>query len=374
MKVQLTGPQLGQIRRTIVDAYSGANALAELNFAITDYLEGRTVFDYVSMGVPFPLQVGHLLEQANNQGWLASLLGAVREGRPDREDLQQLLRSVLSTVPARQALDAAARPSSVAEAVLAELQQLLPGSALVMPEMMERRMRAVCRVDYADLSPPAVGTGFLVGPDLVLSNWHVVRRAIDSPSTGKELRFRFDLRTGGDAAEGIGRMVRAAESGTVVLRSRPAGGVELPGGSGEPSMQQLDYALVRLAERVGDDLVSGSASSARRGHMTLRRTMSQPAANASLMVLQHPMRGPLQFAMGMVLGPNETGSRLRHSAATQRGSSGSPVLDPELGLVGLHNGARSGSARAAQTFNTAVPLAHIVDDLVDAGLTELLQE
>lgn len=376
MRIALDKPQLGKIRKAIVDAYigAGAAALQELDQAFGDYSDGRSVFEYVTNNSRFPLQVGQLLAYANSEGWLPSLLGAVRQDRPEREDLQALLRTVLSTVPAQQALDVATRPRSVPETVRVELQQLLPNSALVTPDTMERRLRAVCRVDYADLSPPAVGTGFLVGPDLVLSNWHVIRRVIEYPDKIRELRFRFDLRTEADASDGTGRVVHASTGGGAVLWHRPAGGSELPRGVGEPSMQQLDYALVRLADRVADDQVQNVAATVRRGYIPLRRSMPQPAAKATVMVLQHPMRGPLQFAMGVALGHNESGSRVRHSAATQRGSSGSPVLDPSLGLVALHNGASPGVPEARQPFNTAVPIAHVVDDLVGKGITEMLQE
>jgi hypothetical protein len=374
--IKLTGPQLGQIRKAIVDAYSGAGAQAidELNLAITDYIEGRTVFQYVAVNIPFHLQVGELLARANAEGWLATLLGAVRQDRSDREDLQRLLRSLLSTVPAEQVLAFAAGRASFDELSRHELQQLLPGSALVMPAVMEQRMRAVCRVDYADLSPPAVGTGFLIGADLVLSNWHVLRRAIEGPDKARDLRFRFDVRTDSQAVDGAGRVARAAENGAAVLRWRPAGADEISGGAGEPSMQQLDYGLIRLSERVGDDPTPGSAAGRRRGYISVRRTMPQADVDSSLMVLQHPMRGPLQFAIGVSKGPSATGSRFRHTAATQKGSSGSPVLAPDLGLVGLHNGAGFGTVRAAGAFNTAVPIAHIIDDLSDAGITEILQE
>ena len=54
---------------------------------------------------------------------------------------------------------------------------------------------------------------------------------------------------------------------------------------------------------------------------------------------------------------------MKHTAATQRGSSGSPVLDAALAPIALHNGTRPGTEQEKQSYNTAVPLAHIVADL-----------
>lgn len=373
MKLQLTGPELGRIRQAIVKVYgsAGVNALAELDLALTGYLENKTVFDFVTVFSPFHLQVHELLNRASGEGWLPSLLGAVRDARPDATDLQEIIRSFMATAPAQQVLNVAAGTGAVAPEVRAELQRILPGGAMVQLDTLQRRVRCVCRVDYADQSPPGYGTGFLVGPDLVLTNWHVLKRVIDAPGAAKELRFRFDLLDSAAAADARGRVARAKANGSPVVRWSPAAGVELEGGAGEPTMQQLDYTLVRLDERVGDDPVPSGGT---RGHIVLQKAMPQPPVDSGLMVLQHPLRGPLQFAIGRVLGLNEAGSRLRHTAATQWGSSGSPVLDTALGPVALHNGSRPGTMRATQPFNTAVPLAHIVADLVGAGMTEMLKE
>jgi V8-like Glu-specific endopeptidase len=372
----LNGPQLGKIRDAIVDAYGGSsNALADLNAALTDNFEDRNVYNYVIVHQQFPLQVADLLVKANNQGWIPSLLGALQQHRPEATVLQDVIRSVLATVPARQALDFAAGGSGISAQVRAELQDILPGGAIVDLPTMQRRVRCVCRIDYADQSPPGVGTGFLVGPDLVLTNSHVVRRVQEvqpsqRASVEKQLRFRFDLLERADAVDALGRSTTAMlNGGSAILRTSPTGGMERVGGRGEPGMDELDYALIRVSERVGDDPIEKGE---RRGYMRLKTSAS--LHNGAIMVLQHPMRGELQFALGNVLGTNSSGSRVKHTAATQKGSSGSPVLDAMLGLVALHNGTRRGTEYEKQSYNTAVPLVHIVADLRSAGITEMLQE
>lgn len=357
-----------------------SDALDELNTVLTDTFENRDVFKYVVVQQRFPLQVASLVKKANNQGWLPALLGGLQQHAPDAEDLQDVIRTALATAPARQVLDLAAGGRGLSNKEQAELQEILPGGAIVDLGTMQRRVRCVCRIDYADLSPPGVGTGFLVAPDLVLTNWHVVKRVEDAPDANKpevakELRFRFDLLERAAAVEAKGRCTGAkADNGSPILRSSPAAGMELKGGTGEPGMDALDYALIRLADRVGDDPVGGEGKPGTRGHFQLHASIPKPLPESALMVLQHPMRGELQFAIGKVLGPNGTGSRVKHTAATQRGSSGSPVLDPALAPVALHNGTRSGTEQEKQAYNTAVPLAHIVRDLADAGMSNMLQE
>jgi len=381
MRMSLSGPQLGKIRDAIVNVYGGSSdALDELNTALTDNFEDRDIYKYVIVNQKFHLQVAGLLKKANGQGWLPSLLGALQQHCPDAEELQEVIRTALATAPGREVLALAAGGKELPVKVQAELQDILPGGALVDLRTMQRRVRCVCRIDYADLSPPGIGTGFLVGADLVLTNWHVIRRLEEAPEANKpeiakELRFRFDLLERADAVEAKGRATSAKlGNGSPVLRSSPAAGIEIKAGAGEPGMDALDYALVRLAEHVGNDPVPGGMTGETRGYIQLRTAMPQPAPDSALMVLQHPLRGELQFAIGKVLGPNGTGSRVKHTAATQRGSSGSPVLDAALGPVALHNGTRPGTEQAKQPYNTAVPLVHIVRDLKDAGVSVMLQE
>jgi hypothetical protein len=379
VELQLSGPELGKIRAAVVKVFGGsADALDQVNSALTDTLD-RSVYGYVIVNQKFDLQVGALLRKANGQGWLPSLLGALQQYAPDSDQLKEVIRNALATASASQVLAVAGGALSGVAEGHADLQQILPGGCIVDVPTLHRRLRCVCRVDYADFSPPGVGTGFLVAADIVLTNWHVVRRLLESSDGEKrkiagELRFRFDLLNRDDAVDGKGRVATAfLGDDTPVLRFRPAGGGELVNGTGEPRLDQLDYALVRLAERVGEDSVQGGGGNATRGHFQLNTSMPEPAAESALMVLQHPMRGELQFAIGKVLGPNGIGSRIKHTAATQCGSSGSPVLNAALAPIALHNGTSRGTELEKKPYNTAVPLDRIVRDLKDAKASEILQ-
>ncbi|MER8954533.1 serine protease [Mesorhizobium sp. M0833] len=382
MKLRLSGPELRKISDAIINTYGGSpNALALLDRAVTSYFPNRTVYTYITVASPFALQVADLLVAANGQGWLPGLIGALQQDQPDSEELQDVLRDSLSTASARQVQDFVAGSGNLTAKVQVELQRILPGKGTTLNlQALNRRLRSICRIDYADLNPPGVGTGFLVGPDLVLTNWHVVERVERAPAAAKrrlagELRFRFDLIDRAAAEDAGGRASSAnLTNESPVLRSSPAGGIEIPGGQGEPGMNELDYALIRLAEKVGNDPVPGAMPGEIRGHIQLRDSMPQPVTDDALMVLQHPMRGELQFAIGTVLGPNQTGSRTRHTAATQQGSSGSLVLDAYLAPTALHNGTHFGTKLEQQPYNTAVPLSHIVSDLKNGGITEMLQE
>ncbi len=346
---------LGRIRRTIEAAFPGPSALADLDIALADNLaDERWINGSIHTMVPpgaFPIQAHHLLQIANGRGWLPDLIAALNESQPGNAAFETLLAEVSATTPV--------------SAPAALLQQVLPGSAIAQFDTLERRMRTICRIDYADRSPPGAGTGFLVSPDLVLTNHHVARRAIQSTGGAAQLRFRFDLRTPEAAADASGRSCGARlDGGSPVLASSPPGGVEV-NGVGEPALGELDYALIRLAQAPGADDVGGGAV---RGFVTLTPDMPVPPAATPVIALQHPMRGALQFAVGAIQGPNLTGSRVRHTAATLEGSSGSLILDVALGPALLHNGTRPGSAAEQAAYNTGVPLRLIAAALASNGL------
>src|SRR5262249_29997472 len=115
----------------------------------------------------------------------------------------------------------------------------------------------ICRIEDPRVPTNALGTGFLVGPDLVLTNYHVVEKYIENdPRIGaevrdtKELRCRFDY-----AVESTGENAGTPKS----LASGPGWLVDYakyshvdPGDQGGlPQSTELDYALLRLSEPVG---------------------------------------------------------------------------------------------------------------------------
>ncbi len=346
---------LTQIRKAVEAAFPGPNGLVDLDVALNDNLADErwtngTIYNDMPLQMSFSAQVKLLLQRANGRGWLPDMLAALSASQPGNSDFGTLLAQV-------NAIASVSAPDAV-------LQDILPGTALGHFNTLERRMRVVCRVDYADRSPPGAGTGFLVGTDLVMTNHHVARRVIENSAAAAQLRFRFDLRTPEAAADGAGRCCGAKfDREKAVLSSSPPGGVEI-NAIGEPTLSELDYALIRLAEQPGDDAMGDCSN---RGFLPVAPDMPIPLGGTSIIALQHPMRGELQFAVGTISGANESGSRIHHNAATLEGSSGCLVLDVALGAALLHNGTRPGSAAEQRPYNTGVPLQLIARDLAAKG-------
>jgi hypothetical protein len=125
-------------------------------------------------------------------------------------------------------------------------------------------------------------------------------------------------------------------------------------GTGDPQDDQLDYALLPLAERPGDA----------RGWYALDPLPRLLALNDFLFVCQHAGGQMLQLAMGTITDFPGKALRIRYDVTTEPGSSGSPCFSAELDPVGLHHAA---DPAATPTYNQAVPLWLIARDAKAKG-------
>lgn len=253
-------------------------------------------------------------------------------GRPpaDYQALGQLLQAAWeknSVPPIRRLVDAVLFEEDTTQgAGGAETKQgfearFLPGT-YQKPRAWEERKREierrVCRIvcDKGDGTVAAIGTGFLVGPDLVLTNHHVCydyRNGAAQPGFPEAFRCQFDLPDGGP---------RDSAAGTLVPLVGPPLDQDPPRG--------LDFALLRLTQSIGDD---------GRGWEDPRRS-SVPQPGVVVVVFQHPDGDALRFSAGGVT--RQVGNSLYYRANTDPGSSGSPCFEFDLTPVALHHRADAG--------------------------------
>ncbi|WP_437829938.1 trypsin-like serine peptidase [Sorangium sp. So ce1153] len=237
---------------------------------------------------------------------------------------------------------------------------LPPGSRLLEDAWNGQRTRIerrVCRIVRKDPDGyKTLGTGFLIGPSLVLTNWHVLYYLLAGilRSPGRVL-FQFDYLEK-DAA---GRLCGLADDWFVACNpARDAPRVR---------DNDLDYAVVRLADEPGDDQIEG----ARRGHISVPPPVTQGerrfTVDEPIYVVQHPGGNPLRLATNS-RGVKEVRERARvtYRVTTDEGSSGSPCFNKDWTLVALHRGG------APETdANEGVPIDSIRDDLPEDVRTEI---
>ncbi len=218
-------------------------------------------------------------------------------------------------------------------------------------EQMEGR---VCRIELRG-SPK--GTGFLIGPDLVLTAFHVVKSVIRDRSLADALAFRFDYKVGDRTdirdqqlrtlAKGDSWLVDHAQYSEMDSRSDPKPEV--------PAKNELDFAVMRLADNVGYEHIESRRRN--RGWVELSERAPDYQAIRGVIILQHPRGEVLKLAgKGTMLTVADEGLRVRYTVATDPGASGSPVFDADLRLIAMHH---AGDPDKPGKYNQGIPIALI---------------
>jgi S1-C subfamily serine protease len=330
MPVKLQLNELVSMRDAILGTFPSHDQVANL----VDGLCGDLDYSDPCLALPsgiFKNAVWQLVTTWNARGLIANLIGGLARAAPFSPDLSNILVHKLRSLPA---VETAALQGLVSD----RLPHL---NAVEWLNTISSRMCAVCRVDFNAFSSPGVGTGFLVSPDLILTAHHVVENLNPGQLLVETAACRFEYLNDSNRT---GKVVPFMLPQWRVAFSLP-GGIEKSAGGAEPGPDELDFALVRLDREVGVEPFRFASDAAK--------------TDDPCIVLQHPRRAPLQVAFGQVTAFNATGTRMRHNAGTEAGSSGAPCLNQKLEVIALHNATRYPPHGALADYNTAVPILRI---------------
>lgn len=271
------------------------------------------------------------------QGTLGDFVAAALKDRPDDAELRALAQKASAAHPP----DSGRALGGSLEAQIAKRSMRIDfGRFMGRLHQVERR---ICHIQ----TPENLGTGFLVGPNSVLTNYHVVEGLVKGSYHFSQVQCRFDYNSESPESHRVGL------SGPSLSHS-PYSASDLTG-EGEPAPGELDYALLPLADPVGDA----------RGWYRLDPLPRIVAVNDFIFVCQHADGVELQLAFGEVVEFPGKATRLRYDTATAGGASGSPCLTPELELVGLHHAA---DPDKQPRYNQAVPIWLVAAHARDAGV------
>ncbi len=228
----------------------------------------------------------------------------------------------------------------------------------------------VCRIEIDNGATTSFGTGFLVGPDAVLTNYHVIRRLIGKKQIKpEEVALRFDYKVsedGSSASDGTIYHLEEGEDEWLIDKSEYSPVDQLLDPMDQvPDAKLLDYALLRVSGSPGNDRVGGdqaAPSAPTRSWVKVTNKQYDFDPGSPLYIMQHPQAGPLVLLMDTdsIINVNGNGTRVRYRTNTERGSSGSPCFNQDWELVALHH---SGDATFGElrkrNYNEGIPTSAI---------------
>jgi hypothetical protein len=355
---RLNGDQIRVFREVLFDAFPSVNAIDELLLLYLNLHRQR-----IALGANLDDIILKIIDHAEGKLWTAELLAAARTASPLHDGLRTFAEpfGLAARTPQGVALQNTIRQAN---------STLAPA---VFRRQMARCEGQVCRVEVYSGLPPQYGTGFLLGPDIVMTNYHVVEPVIKGEVTPDKVALRFDYQALEDGV-GVGRgtaydLELGGEPGAWLIDSSPYSPIDTNGGPGDPSPAHLDYALLRVKGTPGNDPVGGPRPAPPAQKPEPRHWVEIPGRthdfekSKTVFILQHPDDRPLKFEMdtNSVLGLNGNRTRVRYATNTAPGSSGSPCFDGDWNLIALHH---AGDPKYQQfyraEYNQGIPLTAIL--------------
>lgn len=385
----MKGIEFAEVRDTITRAFNG-DEFDMFLFERLDFDRPQSVADG-----SFRVVVTNVLKQAMQEGWDPILIAEVAAVRPLKQEVQDVYKKYA------QGLVDEARHEAIEGQKLKALERFGLGSKVNLQKVGVAQLPAAMMVTYAgfektikpylpalnvglwreqlfklegrvcrvEVGTGTMATGFLVGPDVLLTNYHVLRAVIENQSPSAKVRFRFDYRVLANGIESQGVLASLHPTDWKIDDS-PYAEAEAKNRPDEalPTVDQLDYALVRLDRPIGNEPLNQASPNLIRGWIPLPTTAPAITPNMPILILQHPNKEPLKLAFDTagVIKIYENGTRVRYATNTDSGSSGSPCFDVNWNLVALHHYGDPAFDHVP-SYNQGIPINMIRDRLKRNG-------
>ena len=230
-------------------------------------------------------------------------------------------------------------------------------------QRVEQIKTQVCRVEIAVSGGTVFGTGFLVRPDVVITNYHVVEDVIVNTAKPEGIVLRFDYKRLPNGTINPGKVYRVKAGADWLIDSsdyRP---------NTAPDM--LDYALLRVDGIPGEEVVGASAggNGSKRSCVSASRQPYAFQKDSAMFIVQHPMPDPnsqqsepMKWAIDTSAIIEAGPTRVRYRTNTEAGSSGSPCFNMDGNLIALHHSGDPTKIMSPK-WNEGIPFTAIIDML-----------
>jgi hypothetical protein len=294
-----------------------------------------------------------VITTAEMEGWTNDLIHAAHDANPGNQELNLFTSRYVSFQGTKPTL----------ERIIEKTNSFL--DVAKWRRRLERIEHQVCSIEIAG---EHVGTGFLIGHDLVMTNHHVVEDLLGTAPKcqPQQVRVRFDFMKSEDGDVLNDGVRYTLDVSHWLVDDSPYSETERQGDfAALPAANELDYAVLRIAPRdasdrsvtPGNEPVKGSHDK-KRGWIEFPPETASFTPGAPLFIMQHPDGKPLKMALNTdsIIGLNGNGTRVRHKTNTEPGSSGSPCFNSNWELVALHH---AGDPRWHPEWNQAVPVSSL---------------
>jgi hypothetical protein len=352
---RLNGTQREQFREALRPAFE----IESFGRMLQDHLDKKIDDIIIPRGMSFLDVLGIVIDKAEQESWTAQLLQAalsVRREDNKLNDFAQQFGIVIKTPPLKELV------SKQAIALERNVNKQVPMYALeLLIKRLHERGNQICYIQNA--SGQHLGTGFLIKPDIIMTAYHVWEAADMNPEN-----FVCFFAHGTTAKSDSYHL--ATQNWKVHLSEYNAAEQQPDGKEALPTLNQLDYALLRLAKAPGNESIRYPyhQREVRRGWIELYPREYDFEAGTPLFILHYPAPEPLSCTTLKVSietnaitdWSNENETRIRYTTNTESGSSGAPCFNVDWQLVALHHAGDPNRKKDHQPeYNQGVPLSAI---------------
>jgi V8-like Glu-specific endopeptidase len=212
-------------------------------------------------------------------------------------------RGIISTTEVtHRALEAVAQ-SSVSAGYDTVVEKMIGTNNLRTIAVLEELSQLARSVAYINVPGVGVATGFMIAPDVLMTNHHVLPSADIAARATIRFNYQMDL---------SGSLLPTEDYGTDISKFY--------------TYEPLDYSIVKVK----------GAPGFKWGFIKLPLDVTVKVRD-DVFIVQHPAGGPKQIA----LSDNEIAyvdeTLIQYLTDTLPGASGSPVLDDSIRLIGIHH-------------------------------------